>query len=254
MTEKRPLILISNDDSVNALGIKKLTEFARDFGDVVVVAPDRGHSGQSHAVTMTKPLFFNLLQQEPGLKIYSCNGSPADSVKMAVHRVLDRKPDLLISGINHGSNSSTSVFYSGTMAAAIEGSLNEIPSVGFSLLDYSPDADFLPGKPYIQKIIQDVLENGLPRRTCLNVNIPKGNNIKGTKVCRQADGAWAEDFYKASHPRGFEYYWLTGTFTNHEPQATDTDEYVLQQGYVSVVPVYTDLTHYEFINQLSSRL
>ncbi len=250
--EKEKLILITNDDGIEARGLKSLIEVVREFGKVVVVAPEESQSGMSHAITMKFPLRIRKVKNEEGLEIYSCNGTPVDCVKLAVHQLLGRKPDMLVSGINHGSNASVSIVYSGTMAAAIEGSINKIPSIGFSLLDYSADADFETSRIYVRRIMEKVFMNGIEKGICLNVNIPVGkeDELKGIKVCRQTDGYWQEEFDKRIDPGKREYYWLTGNFTNSEPLADDTDEWALKNKFVSVVPIRIDFTSYSRIEEL----
>lgn len=240
----KPLILICNDDGITAPGIRKLTEVMNGIGEVYVVAPDSPQSGMGHAITIEKTLRCDPVVIDKGpQKDFSCSGTPVDCVKLAVNVVLPRKPDLIVSGINHGSNSSINVIYSGTMSAAVEGSLEGIPSIGFSLLDYSWQADFGPCKPFVDRIARQVLEHGLPRGICLNVNIPKayGPAYKGVRVCRQADANWVEEFDARQDPRGRSYYWLTGTFKNYDP-GSDTDEQALKDGFISIVPVQSDLT------------
>ncbi|MFN8255788.1 MAG: 5'/3'-nucleotidase SurE [Bacteroidales bacterium] len=252
LKNSKKLILVTNDDGFQANGIKSLTEVASEFGEVVVVAPEKSQSGMSHSVSLSSPLFLNKHHSNNGYKIYSCSGTPADCVKIAIHKVLERKPDLVISGINHGSNASVSAIYSGTLAAAREGSLNGIPSIGFSLLNYSADADFTVSAHFASIIIQKVFENGIPEQTCLNVNIPDLElaEIKGIKICRQTRGKWVEEFDQRHTPSKREYYWLTGQFDNFEPHATDTDEWALANNYVAVVPVEVDLTSYHVLNEL----
>ncbi|NQU81168.1 MAG: 5'/3'-nucleotidase SurE [Bacteroidetes bacterium] len=250
--EHEKLILITNDDGIEARGLKSLIEVVREFGKVVVVAPEESQSGMSHAITMKFPLRIRTVKNEEGLEIYSCNGTPVDCVKLAVHQLLGRKPDMLVSGINHGSNASVNIVYSGTMAAAIEGSINKIPSIGFSLLDYSADADFETSRIYVRRIMEKVFMNGIEKGICLNVNIPVGkeDELKGIKVCRQTDGYWQEEFDKRIDPGKREYYWLTGYFTNSEPLADDTDEWALKNKFVSVVPIRIDFTSYSRIEEL----
>ncbi len=250
--EKRPLILITNDDGYKSPGIKDITAVARDFGDVVVVGPDKGHSGMSHAVTLTKPIRFTLKSEEPGLKVYSCTGTPADCVKIALNQILDRRPDLLLSGINHGSNSSVSLFYSGTVAACIEGCMNGINSIALSVDDHSINADFRLAHKYAKRIIPEVLAQGLPDSTCLNINFPKisPEECRGIKVCRQAKGVWNEEFDQRVDPYGRNYYWLTGYFSNLEPGEVDTDDWALQQNFAVIVPIKVDVTNYEAIDQI----
>lgn len=248
---EKPLILVTNDDGVMAPGIKALVSVAEELGDAVVVAPDKPQSGMGHAITINATLRVNDLGKQNGTRFYSTSGTPVDCVKLAVHEVLHRKPDLIVSGINHGSNASTNVIYSGTMSAAIEGSLEGHPSIGFSLLNESIDADFEPSKIYVRKIMKKVLETGLDKGVCLNVNIPKLNaaEIEGIKVCRQADAAWTEEFDKRKDPSGNPYYWLTGRFENHDP-GTDTDIHALENNFVSVVPVQYDLTAYKSMTNM----
>ena len=248
--KERPLILITNDDGVFAKGINTLIEIALLFGDVVVFAPDVVRSGMSNAITVNNPVVYSKLFSEGNLTMYSCSGTPTDCVKLA-NCVLfrERKPDLLLSGINHGSNASINVIYSGTMGAALEGCANLIPSIGFSLCDHSWDADFSVSRVYIQSIIGLVLENPLPDGVCLNVNIPKGD-VKGIKICRQALGHWKEEFEPRQDKNGLTGYWLTGEFVNHEPNAEDTDDWALANGYVSVVPTTNDLSNRGYISEI----
>jgi len=247
----RPLILVTNDDGITAPGLRNLIEVMNEFGDVFVVAPDSPQSGMGHAITLDSTLHIESLTIDGGPQIeYSCSGTPADCVKLAVNEILNRKPDLCVSGINHGSNSSINVIYSGTMSAAIEAGIEGIPSIGFSLLDHSWNANFEPLKEHIRSITKNVLENGLPNGTILNVNFPK-ENIKGVKVCRQAKANWVEEFDKRVNPQGKEYYWLTGKFVNLD-KGEDTDIHALDNGYASLVPVQFDLTAHHFIQQLNT--
>jgi 5'-nucleotidase len=241
---KDKLILITNDDGVNAKGISELVGIARKYGKVVVVAPDGARSGQSNAITMTEPLYKTKLLEEDGLTIYKCSGTPTDCVKMALNNILDKKPDFIFSGINHGSNSSVNVIYSGTMGAVLEGCSQGITSVGFSLCDHSKDADFSLFLPFVESIIAKVSTQDLPQGVCLNVNAPIGE-IKGVRVCMQSKGQWIEEFDKRVNPNGQIYYWMTGVFENAEPENTGTDEWALNNGFVSVVPTTCNLTHYE---------
>lgn len=240
------LIFVTNDDGVNARGLGKLIEVVREFGHVVVVAPETSQSGMAHAITMGHPLYLRAVRKEPGLEVYACSGTPVDCVKMALdHLLKDQKIDLVCSGINHGSNAAINVLYSGTMGAAIEGGFYDVPSIGFSLTDHSENADFEAAGNYAREIIAGILENKPPVPLCLNVNIPLGkpSEIKGIKVCRQCRGYWREEFFCRKDPRGKDYYWLTGEFQNAEPDASDTDEWALAHGYVSVVPIQVDLTN-----------
>ncbi len=252
----RPLILIANDDGYRAGGLQALIEAARPYGDLLVVSPAEGQSGMSHAITVKVPLRIEKYKEEPGLTMYVCNGTPVDCVKIALNKLIEHHPDMLLTGINHGANSSASVLYSGTMAAAIEGCMYRIPAIGFSLLDHSPKADFDPYIGYVKKIIERVSESGLNYGTCLNVNIPKIPvcDIAGIRVCRQARGYWQEEFEHRIDPNNREYYWLTGDFFNEEPEAKDTDEWALRNNYISVVPVQIDLTCYKSMDMLRKML
>ncbi|MGQ9846073.1 MAG: 5'/3'-nucleotidase SurE [Bacteroidales bacterium] len=259
MVKNERLILVCNDDGYLAKGLASLIEVVRPLGKVVVVAPEKGESGKSHSITMTIPIRLNFIKAEEKLSIYSCSGTPVDSIKLALNQVLERKPDLVVSGINHGSNSSISVIYSGTMGAVIEACLNGIPAVGFSLVDYTVNPDFTASKHVATKILENVLTKGLPKDVCLNVNIPKLplQQLKGIKLCRQAKGVWKENFVKREDPHHSPYYWMTGDFDNFEPEATDTDEWALANGFASVVPIKVDFTAYEayqFLNQWNYEL
>jgi 5'-nucleotidase len=255
MNKQRPLILVTNDDGITAPGIRALIEVMNTLGDVYVVAPDSPQSGMGHAITINDTLYcdpIHIAKDEPQTE-FSCSGTPVDCVKLAVNEILKRKPDLCVSGINHGSNSSINVIYSGTMSAAVEAGTLGIPSIGFSLLDYNLEADFEPCKNFIRSIAVQCLQNGLPNGVVLNVNIPKlsKKEIKGIKVCRQANAHWEEEFDKRINPLGREYYWLTGEFVN-EDNGEDTDEWALKNGYVSVVPVQFDLTAHHAIKDINS--
>jgi len=243
-----PLIFITNDDGVQAPGIQALIEMVKPYGRVLVVAPEVGNSGMSHAITINVPLRLKKLREEKNLQVYSCNGTPTDCVKLGMSELChDKRPDLLVSGIIHGSNSSISIVYSGTMAATIEGCLFGVPSVGFSLLDYSFNADFSAAVKFGRLIVEKVLNEGLSQGVCLNVNFPvlSEDKIKGMRVCRQNKGSWREEFEKRIDPRGAEYFWLTGYFHNEEPEAVDTDEWALTNGYISIVPIKIDFTDYK---------
>lgn len=242
MQNKQPLILVTNDDGIHASGIDRLINLVRPYGKVVVVAPDQSFSAMSHAITVKYPLYVHLVKKEKDFVVYKSNGTPADCIKLAINTLLDDKPDVIVSGINHGSNSSVSIHYSGTLGAAREGAINGIPSVGFSLLSYEATADFSHCVNLFKPIFEHVLRHGLPRGVFLNVNAPVTEVLRGVRVCRQAKGRWVEEFVERVDPRHQKYYWLTGHFENHEPDAADTDEYALMQGYVSVVPCITDLT------------
>lgn len=250
-SEHKPLILITNDDGDSAKGIEVLTKLMMTLGDVIVMAPDGPRSAQSNALTVIQPIRYKKLEEKPGLIRYACSGTPTDCVKIALNEVLDRQPDLLVSGINHGSNAAINVIYSGTMGAVLEGCVNGIASVGFSIADFAYDADFSAFEPFILKIASRVIESGMPSGVCLNVNAPKGE-IKGMKAVRQCKGRWTEEFAKRLDPAGRAYYWLTGSFENHEPEALDTDEWALSNGFISVVPTNVDLTDYDMLQKINS--
>lgn len=251
----KPLILVTNDDGVNAKGIAALIEMVKPYGRLVVVAPENSMSGMSHALTVTQPLRLRTISISEDVSIYACNGTPVDCVKLAMGHVVSDKPDILVSGINHGANSSISVLYSGTLGAAAEGSLYEIPSLGFSLLDHSINADFTAAVHYGREIIDKVLKDTFHPRTYLNINIPKLSveDIKGTQLCRQTDGTYREEYDKRIDPFGKEYYWLTGKYINNEPDATDTDEYFLSKGYVTIVPIHPDMTAYDELEKMKKQ-
>ncbi len=255
MSKKKPLILITNDDGITAPGIRALISVMNEIGDVLVVAPDSPQSAKGHAITISETLYCDkiTIDADAPQEEYSCSGTPVDCVKMATHEILKRKPDLCVSGVNHGSNAAINVIYSGTMSAAVEAGIEGIPAIGFSLLDYSMQANFEPCKKYIKEIVEQVLANGLQKGVVLNVNIPKleASEIKGVKICRQANAHWEEEFDKRVSPMGREYYWLTGKFVN-EDKGEDTDEWALSQGYVSVVPTQFDLTAHHYIQELNS--
>ena len=252
--QKEPIILITNDDGVYAPGIKFLAKIAAQFGKVAVVAPDKPQSGMGHAITINSTLRIEKTNYHHAPIEYSCSGTPVDCVKMAVNNILQQKPDLILSGINHGSNSSINVIYSGTMSAAVEGALEGAPSIGFSLCDYSIEADFNQAEKFIKQIISNSLKNKMPKGVCLNVNIPrlKTEDIKGIKIVRQANANWVERFDERKDPSGRNYYWLTGEFVNFEPEAEDTDEWALKNGYISVVPTQADMTAHKFLNDFKT--
>jgi 5'-nucleotidase len=250
-TKELPIILVTNDDSIVAPGIKALVEAVKSLGRVVVVAPDKPQSGMGHAITIGHPLRLHKVDYMEGVEAYTCNGTPVDCVKLAVDKILHRKPNVCFSGINHGANHSINVIYSGTMSAAMEAAIEGIPSAGFSLLDYSMEADFEPAKIYIQKIAKLILSKKTDPRFLLNVNIPKlpASLIKGVKICRQADAKYEEDFIERTDPHNRKYFWLTGEFVNFD-KGKDTDVWALDNGYVSVVPVQFDLTNYTLKTKL----
>jgi 5'-nucleotidase len=250
----KPLILITNDDGVKAPGIRALISYIRTFGKVVVVAPDRPQSGTAHAVTIAHPLRLELITREADYEEYSCNGTPADCVKLAFKIVMCRRPDFLFSGINHGSNASINIVYSGTMAAVLEGALAGVPSVGFSLNNYSLAADFGPSEEFVKSVASNVITGGLPEGVCLNVNIPSipAGKILGIKLCRQAAGTWEEDFDEREDPNGRKYYWMKGVYV-HTGNGEDTDQWALENNYVAVVPVQFDLTANRALESLRHR-
>ena len=242
---KEPITLITNDDSIHAPGIRALVEAARGLGKIVVVAPDKPQSGMGHAITIGNPLRLHKMHLFEDVESYSCSGTPVDCVKLAVDKVLHRKPDICLSGINHGANHSINVIYSGTMSAALEASIESIPSIGFSLLDLSIEADFTAATHYARLLVEQMLKKPIAEpHLCLNVNIPKGelNSIKGIKICRQAYAKYDEEFDERKDPNGRRYYWLTGHFVNFD-KGKDTDVWALKNNYVSVVPVQFDLTN-----------
>jgi len=243
--KEKPVILITNDDGVTAPGILNLVEAVRDLGKIVVVAPDKPQSGMGHAITIGQPLRLHKINAIDNVETWSCTGTPVDCVKLAVDKVLHRKPDLCLSGINHGANHSINVIYSGTMSAAVEAAIESIPSAGFSLLDYRIDADFTGARKYVRILVEKMLSTKLDKHTVLNVNIPAvvPELLKGFKICKQAYAKYEEDFIERNDPHGRHYYWLTGEFVNFD-KGTDTDVWALANNYVSVVPVQFDLTNY----------
>jgi 5'-nucleotidase len=250
---KKPLILVTNDDGINAPGIQALIEAVKELGEVIVVAPEKGQSGMGHAITISDIVRLNKVEREDGITAYSSSGTPVDCVKLAICHVLHKKPDLVVSGINHGANSSINVIYSGTMSAAVEGSMEGIPSIGFSHLSYAYDTDFLAFKKYIQTLCKNALNNDFPNKTCLNVNFPDvpAEEIKGVKICRQAEAHWSDSFEKREDPSGKPYYWLTGNFEGRD-KGEDTDIFALANKYISVVPVQFDLTAHHVISELNT--
>jgi 5'-nucleotidase len=249
----KPTILVTNDDGITAPGIAELVAAVKPVGEVVVVAPDSPQSGMGHAVTIAKPLRLDPVTVFKGVTSFQSSGTPADCVKLAVSKVLHQKPDLVVSGINHGSNSSINVIYSGTMSAAVEAAIEGIPAVGFSLVNYSHQADMSAAGKIARQIVRLLLKDPLPRGTLLNVNIPylPYEKLKGIRICRQALAKWEEEFDQRIDPNGRKYYWLTGKFVNYD-KGDDTDEWALANGYVSVVPVHFDLTAHEVISHLKN--
>lgn len=251
---QRPLILVSNDDGITSKGIRTLVEIMKQLGDVIVVAPDSPQSGMGHAITVGDTLRLEENFIFDGVKAYECSGTPADCVKLARHYVLrgQRQPDVVVSGINHGSNTSISVLYSGTMSAAIEGAIEGTPAIGFSLCDYGTHIDFSHVEVYVKKITEQVLNKGLPKGVALNVNFPpkRNENIKGIRICRQSNAKWVEEFDERFDPNGRRYFWMTGNFVNFD-KGEDNDEWAIANNYVSVVPCEFDLTAHHSIPVLN---
>ncbi len=250
---KKPVILVTNDDGITAKGILALIEAASEFGTLVIVAPDKPQSGMGHAITVNHPLRIEKLENFGKHKAYSCTGTPVDCVKLGIYEILKAKPDLLISGINHGNNTSTNVLYSGTMSAAVEGAIEGIPSIGFSLDDHDFDADFEGSKLVVKKVIDYVLKNSMEINICYNVNIPncKAKELKGIKIVRAAKAAWQDRFDKRKDQFGRDYYWLTGKFENLD-DGTDTDLHCLSKKYASLVPIQFDMTAYHILKELKN--
>lgn len=262
---ERPLILISNDDGYEAKGINSLIEMVRGLGDVLVCAPESARSGFACAFSATKPLMLNLRRKEEGLEVWSCNGTPVDCVKLALAELCkDRKPALVLGGINHGDNASVNTHYSGTMGVVMEGCMKYIPSVAFSICDHRPDADFTPMIPYVQRFTAYALREGLPKGVCLNINFPvlEGaggkehgvSDYSGVRVCRMAFGTWDNEVRRCSHPRGYDYWWMVGSYNNDEPEAEDTDNWALRHGYVAITPTRMDVTAYDYMDELKKMI
>jgi 5'-nucleotidase len=251
---QKPLILVTNDDGITSRGILNLVNVMQELGEVLVVAPNSPQSGMGHAITVGDTLRLSESSIFPGIKAYECSGTPADCVKMARHFLLknSRQPDVVVSGINHGSNTSISVLYSGTMSAAIEGAIEGTPAIGFSLCDYSHQADFSHVQPYVRKITEQVLKKSLPKGVALNVNIPPKRNepIKGIRICRQANAKWVEDFDQRFDPNGRSYFWMSGNFVNFD-KGEDNDEWAIANNFVSIVPCQFDLTAHSAIPVLN---
>ena len=252
MEIKRPLLLISNDDGYLAKGINSLVEMISDIADIIVCAPEDARSGFACAFSATTPLRLQLHDKRPGVEIWSCNGTPVDCVKMALAELCPRKPDMVVGGINHGDNASVNVHYSGTMGVTLEGCMKYIPSVAFSLCDFSADADFEPLRPLVRRITQKVLSDGLPLGVCLNVNFPLVSEYKGVRVCRMAHGTWSQEVTCCHHPRGYDYWWMVGKYNNDEPDAEDTDNWALTHGYVAITPTQIDVTAHQSIDLIKS--
>lgn len=247
---ERPLILISNDDGYQAKGIRSLVEMVRHLGDIIVCAPEGPRSGFACAFSATTPLTITLREKQEGVEIWSSNGTPVDCVKLALHEIVPRRPDLVLGGINHGDNGSVNTHYSGTMGVVMEGCMKYIPSVAYSLCDHRDDADFEPLRPYVKRFTRQVLDEGLPKGVCLNVNFPLAESFSGVRVCRMAQGTWSNEVTKCHHPRGYDYYWMVGHYVNDEPQQDDTDNWALQHGYVAITPTTFDVTAYEALRRM----
>lgn len=247
---KRPLILISNDDGVVSKGISELIRFLRPLGDLVVMAPDSPRSGVGCAISIEEPIHYEMIRQDVGLNVYKCSGTPTDCVKLAFYTVLDRKPDIVVCGINHGDNSSINVHYSGTMGATIEGCLRGVPSVAFSLCSHEPDADFSPLANHVRDIVSKILEKGLPHWTCLNVNFPVAQEFKGVRICEQSKGDWINEFENFAHRKDSHYYWIVGEFADSDIENVNNDHWALKNGYVAITPTTVDVTNREFMDEL----
>ncbi len=243
--------MISNDDGYHSKGLRSLIDMLSQIARLLVCAPESGRSGFSCAFSAAEPLRLKLRRKWDDVEVWSCSGSPVDCVKMALSQLCGgRRPDMVVGGINHGDNASVNTHYSGTMGVTLEGCMKYIPSVAFSLCDHSDDADFTPMADVVKKITKQVLAEGLPTGVCLNVNFPLGDSYKGVRICRMARGTWDNEVVKCRHPRGYDYYWMTGEYTNDEPEAEDTDNYALTHGYVAVTPTRIDVTAYEFFEQI----
>lgn len=254
MENQRPLILVTNDDGITAKGIRSLVEAVQPFGEILVVAPDKPQSGMGHAISVHDPLRLKKSSVFQGIEAYASSGTPVDCVKLAICELLkNRKPDLLVSGINHGDNSSTNVLYSGTMSAAVEGAMEDIPSVGFSLQDFAADADFTASQFVVKQVVEKCLSSEFPHHVCLNVNIPKVDEkeLKGIKICRQARAYWRDSFDRRIDQFGNPYYWLTGEFENFD-NGEDTDVFALNNGYASIVPTQFDMTAYHVMSDFNN--
>ena len=254
MKNKTPLILISNDDGYQAKGINCLVDMVRDLGDIIVCAPDGGRSGYACAFSAKDYLRLEQVSCEPGVEVWTCTGTPVDNLKIALNRVVPCTPDIVLAGINHGDNASVNTHYSGTMGVAMEGCMKYIPSIAFSLCDFSEDADFEPLRPYVRMLVKKILSEGLPKGVCLNVNFPLVEQYKGIKVCRMAFGTWGKEVVKCRHPRGYDYYWMVGEYTNDEPEADDTDNWALTHGYIAITPTQMDVTNYPLLEKLKKEL
>ena len=250
MENQRPLIFVSNDDGIMAKGISELIKCLRPLGEIVVMAPNVPRSGTACSLTVTEPIHYSLLRKDVGLTVYKCSGTPVDCVKLGLHALVPRIPDMVVGGINHGDNSSVNVHYSGTMGVVIEGCLKRIPSVGFSLCNHDSDADFSPVLPYARRIVEEVLAKGLPEGTCLNVNFPALSAYRGVKICHQNKGVWVNEFAESVHPLGETFYWLTGEYETLEAETRNSDYWALKEGYVAITPTRIDMTDYKVMDEL----
>ncbi len=250
MKEGEKLILVVNDDGYRAQGINVLAREMMALGEVIVVAPDGARSGAGCSITPTLPVQLRQISEEPGLKVVACSGTPVDCVKLALEQVCPRTPDLVVSGINHGDNASISIHYSGTMGAALEACMKGVPAVGYSLRTHSQQCDFQPYLGVVRQVAGHVLQHGLPQDVCLNVNFPEVGKLAGSRVCRMARGIWSSEWAPAEHPHGADFFWLTGYFTNLEPEAEDTDYWNLDHGYATITPIHLDMTAHEAISSL----
>jgi len=242
---KKIKILVTNDDGITAPGIRFLIDVMKEFGEITVMAPNKPQSGTSHSITFADPLRIKTIAETKYYKEYSCNGTPVDCIKLGENVAMSQKPDLVVSGVNHGSNASINVIYSGTMAAVIEACIDGVPSIGFSLDNYDEAANLEPSRPFIQSIVKGIIENGIQKGICLNVNIPNINQIKGIKVCRQGKASWKEGFDSRVNPRGESYHWLTGSFVVDDENDEGSDLKALKEGYISLVPIHIDMTAYK---------
>lgn len=252
MRDSKNTILICNDDGFRSKGINALIDMLADMARLIVCAPEEPRSGYSCAFSANIPLRLTQRRRDEGVEIWSCNGTPVDCVKIALDQFFaETKPDMIIGGINHGDNASVNAHYSGTVGIAVEGCMKYIPSVAFSLCDYRSDADFAPMRPLVRTVTQRVLDEGLPRGVCLNVNYPLTEHYRGVKICRMAHGTWGNECAMMRHPHGYDYFWMTGRYTNDEPEAVDTDNWALTHGYAAITPTTIDLTAHEAIKLLS---
>ncbi len=247
---QRPLILVSNDDGVFAKGLRELATALMDLGDIVVVSPDSPRSGQSSAITTAVPIHFALVSTEPGLSVYSCSGTPADCVKLALNEIIPTTPDLVVAGINHGGNQSIAVNYSGTLGAAIEGTIYGIPSFAISLIHGDQESDFLDSCRFARNIARRILKEGIPHGVYLNINVPDVPVVRGLKVCSQADGRYQGEYVRQATPQGSDVYWLSGELVLNEPINQNWDQRLLDRGYATLVPCNIDVTDYEYIQEI----